>query len=103
MLKIYEAVIEPDEIGFSVQFPDIPGCSTQGDDMQEACEMASDVLGLMLQTMRETGREWPEPTYGRGSDGERRIVAFAVAIDDDCSRDCVTVNEATRDKDDVIA
>ena len=34
--------------GFWVTFPDFPECMTQGDNMQEAYEMAVDALGLTL-------------------------------------------------------
>lgn len=94
MLKIYEAVVEPDEMGFSATFPDIPGCTTQGDDMQDVCEMASDALSMMLSVMVEDGRPLPDPTYGRDSSGSRRIIAFAVNLEDDPMSDLVTVNQA---------
>lgn len=41
-----------EEGGFWVSFPDIPECLTQGDDMTQAYEMATDALGLAL-TCRE--------------------------------------------------
>ena len=94
-MKIYEADIEPDEMGYSATFPDIPGCTTQGDDLQDVCEMASDALSMMLVTMIEDGRPIPEPTYGRDSDGSKRIIAFAVDLEsDDGTLDLVTVNQA---------
>ena len=37
-----------EEGGFWVTFPDLPECMTQGDDMQNAYEMAVDALGLAL-------------------------------------------------------
>ena len=37
-----------EEGGFWVSFPDIPECLTQGDDMEQAYEMAADALGLAL-------------------------------------------------------
>ena len=43
--------------GFWVTFPDIPECMTQGEDMQEAYEMAADALGLSLTTIDNGGRE----------------------------------------------
>ena len=50
MKKIYyPAVFHPEEIGYSVTVPDIPGCFTQGDTLQEAVEMASDAIGLCLE------------------------------------------------------
>ena len=45
----YPAVFHPEEIGYSVSVPDIEGCFTQGDSMDEAVEMAQDAIGLMLE------------------------------------------------------
>ena len=50
MKKIYYPVIfHPEEIGYSVSVPDIEGCFTQGDSMDEAIEMTQDAIGLMLE------------------------------------------------------
>jgi len=45
----YPAVFTPEEIGYSVAFPDLPGCFTEGDTLEEAYEMAFAALGLFLQ------------------------------------------------------
>lgn len=39
---------EPDEVGFWVEFPDLPGCFTQGDTFEEAFSYAQEALGLYL-------------------------------------------------------
>lgn len=54
----YPAVFHPEEVGYSVFVPDIESCSTQGDTMDEAVEMAKDAIGLMLDG---TG-EYPQPS-----------------------------------------
>ena len=57
----YPAIFhEAEEGGFWVTFPDVPECMTQGDDMQQAYEMAVDALGLSLTTMEEAGEEIPK-------------------------------------------
>lgn len=57
----YPAVFhKAEEVGFWISFPDIPECLTQGDDMQQAYEMAVEALGLSLTTMEEAGEELPE-------------------------------------------
>jgi len=57
----YPAVFhKAEEGGFWISFPDIPECLTQGDDMQQAYEMAVEALGLSLTTMEEVGEELPE-------------------------------------------
>lgn len=51
---------EAEEGGFWVTFPDIPECMTQGDNMQQAYEMAVDALGLSLTTMETEGEKIPK-------------------------------------------
>jgi len=36
---------EPDEVGYTVTFPDLPGCITEGDTLKETLYMAKDALG----------------------------------------------------------
>lgn len=45
----YPVIFEPEEIGFSVYVPDIPGCFTQGDSLGEALEYVQEAIGLMLE------------------------------------------------------
>ena len=51
-----------EEGGFWITFPDIPECMTQGDDMQQAYEMAVDALGLALSSRKEEKLEIPVPS-----------------------------------------
>ena len=39
---------EANEIGYWVEFPDLPGCFTQGDTLEEAYQYAQEALGLYL-------------------------------------------------------
>lgn len=45
----YPAIFHPEETGYSVIIPDIDGCFTQGETMDEAVSMAQDAIGLMLE------------------------------------------------------
>lgn len=57
----YPAIFHPaEEGGFWVSFPDIPECLTEGDDMQQAYEMAVEALGLSLTTMEAGGEKLPD-------------------------------------------
>ena len=62
--KIYTAVFHPEpEAGeYSVFFPDLPGCYTQGDTMREALYMAGDALGLYLYTLKADKKPFPPAT-----------------------------------------
>ena len=51
MNKIYyPAVFTAEDVGFSVKFPDLPGCYTEGDTIEEAYEMSVSAIGLYSQT-----------------------------------------------------
>lgn len=45
----YPAIFQVETQGYSVFIPDIPGCMTQGDTMEEALAMAQEAIGLMLE------------------------------------------------------
>ena len=50
MKKLFYPAIfhKAEEGGFWITFPDLPECITEGDDMEEAYNMAVDALGLTL-------------------------------------------------------
>ena len=56
----YPAIFDPEDIGFSVYIPDIPGCMTQGDTMEEAMHMAQDAIELMLED--KSPDQYPKPS-----------------------------------------
>jgi len=60
---IFPALFEPGEKkGYCVSFPDLPGCITEGDNMEEALHNAKEALELHLYGMEEDGDEIPAPT-----------------------------------------
>jgi len=62
-MAIYPAIFEPRaEGGYTVEFPDLPGCFTEGHTEQEAMEMAKDALGGHVHALQELGREVPGPS-----------------------------------------
>jgi antitoxin HicB len=60
----YYCIIEKveDEGIYSVSFPDIENCFTDGRTLPEAVEMAEDVLGTMLSYHEEKGDVIPAPS-----------------------------------------
>ncbi len=59
----YPAIFhKAEEGGFWITFPDIPECMTQGDDMQQAYEMAVEALGLAITSREEEKEEIPTPS-----------------------------------------
>ena len=63
MKLIYPAVFYPfsdGSGGYTVEFPDLPGCVTEGKDLEEAFEMAIDAAsGWVLEELEE-GNEIPK-------------------------------------------
>lgn len=49
----YPAIFEKEEEGYSVYFPGLDGCCTQGDSLEEAASMAVDALGIYLEGTEE--------------------------------------------------
>ncbi|MCM1335994.1 MAG: type II toxin-antitoxin system HicB family antitoxin [Bacteroides sp.] len=57
---VYPAIFTPEKNGgFSIAFPDVEGCYTQGKNMADGIEMAEDALCLMLYDMEERGSAIP--------------------------------------------
>ncbi|MBR1131659.1 type II toxin-antitoxin system HicB family antitoxin [Bradyrhizobium iriomotense] len=58
----YVAIIEdadPDAV--SLWFPDLPGCISGGDDVDEALENAPEALAFYAQELSADGRQLPPP------------------------------------------
>lgn len=58
----YPAIFHAEGNGFWVSFPDFPECLTEGDDMEQAYEMATDALGLAVISRKKEGQEIPKPS-----------------------------------------
>ena len=82
MKVIYPAIFHPEEKGYYVSFPDLPGCLTVGDDLQEAYEMAEEVLGVYLSSRLDNELEFSEPSPF-GSVKSREGVVCYISADPD--------------------
>ena len=60
---VYPAIFTPEEDGgFSINFPDLEGCYTEGDDLTDGMEMAKDVLALVLYGYETDKKQLPVPS-----------------------------------------
>lgn len=60
---IYPALFVPGDVdGYTVTFPDLPGCITEGDSLEEALHMAKEALELHLWGMEDDHDPIPQPT-----------------------------------------
>lgn len=67
VLRYYPAVITQDEgqgpqDGYSAVFPDLPGCVSAGETVQQAAECAAEALSLHIEGMIEEGLQIPLPS-----------------------------------------
>jgi predicted RNase H-like HicB family nuclease len=57
----YLGVFEPSTDGsYGVYFPDVPGCISMGDNLDDAMKMAQEALGLHLYALEKDGQALPE-------------------------------------------
>lgn len=60
---IFSALFEvAEEGGYTIIFPDLPGCITEADSLEEGIENAKEALGLHLFGMEEDNEKIPEAT-----------------------------------------
>jgi predicted RNase H-like HicB family nuclease len=57
----FDVIFEPQEDGgFTAYVPDLPGCISEGDTLEEATEMIRDAMRGYLDSLRDRGYELPE-------------------------------------------
>ena len=64
MKFVYPAIFTPckELSGYTVQFPDLPGCITEGRDLAEAIEMGADAASGWILDEMEDGNDFPAPS-----------------------------------------
>jgi antitoxin HicB len=55
---------DPELGGFTVQVPDLLGCVTQGETVEEALEHAQEAIAGYIETLLQRGDEVPPPSTG---------------------------------------
>ena len=77
----YLAIMEPAGGGsYGVYFPDLPGCSSMGDNFEHANRMAEEALGLHLWSMERDGDPIPAPTAPPFEDTPAGAIIAAVTV-----------------------
>lgn len=57
---LYFARFTKEEIGYSIDFPNVDGAYTEGDTIEECLKMAEECLGLHIYGLIEDGDDIPE-------------------------------------------
>lgn len=78
----YPAVFQPEEDGgYAIFFPDLDGCNTQGDSVEEGYQMAFDALGITLAYLE--GESLPIPKASAPQDIKLEEGQYIVVIEFD--------------------
>lgn len=62
MFKAYPAIFHFEDGGYWAEFPDLPGCQTEGDTIAEVVAEAANALGAHLCSMLDRSLALPEPS-----------------------------------------
>ncbi len=68
----FQVLADPDG-GYVVVFPDLPGCITQVETLDEVGPMAREISTLWLETAYEQGLEIPLPSYPQEYSGKFNV------------------------------
>lgn len=93
---VYEAVFEPDEGGYAIYFPDLPGALSQGSDLTEASLNAAEALEVHIGGFLLDGEDLPASTFGHElPEGALRAIVVASLTDEEVkARSYLTIGEA---------
>ena len=87
MKYAYTAVFTPEENGlYSVNFPDLQGCYTSGDDMADAVHMAHDVLNLTLYDLEQDESSIPKASKPQDIKATGEQFTSVIAVDTETYR-----------------
>lgn len=91
----YPGYFEKNELGgYSVWFPDLPECHTDGDDLDDAANMAAEALELVIESYLDNGRELPAPSLeATCPKGARELL---VSVEVNVENRLVTTREAAK-------
>ena len=85
MVKAYPAIFHYEENGYWVEFPDLPGCLSEGDDAAQALAQravsASPESGGAGELQSQSVGSWSK-TYRSGGDSAQQAMASAKAASD---------------------
>lgn len=82
--------------GYVAEFPDLPGCLTQGKTLTEVVMMASEARELWIEDAYERGLNIPDPSYPEEYSGKfnlRLPKSLHRALAESAERDGVSLNQ----------
>jgi antitoxin HicB len=58
----YRIIITPDDEGYGIEVPDLPGCYSHAEQWGEIQDMTREAMSVWIGIMLEDGKPVPEPT-----------------------------------------
>ena len=83
MKYVYAAVFNPEDDGYTVYFPDLPGCHTCGKTLEEALDMVNDALCLWLYHLEEDKTTIPAANHPKNIAVTGEDFVMAISVDTD--------------------
>ena len=109
-MRTYIAILHKDKASdFGVSFPDFPGCITAGSSLDEAKDMAREVLPFHIEGMQADGEVLPNPMSlddamrHEFAEGAQAFFLVEVPLDDPIVRANITVPKGLLDRIDRYA
>ncbi len=89
-------VVAHDDGGYVIVFPDLPGCLTQVDTVEEIPAMVTEARELWIEATHEMGQDVPPPTYPEEYSGKfnlRLPRSLHRRLAESAERDGVSLNQ----------
>lgn len=93
MTFIYPAIIHEDADGLWAEFPDLPGCFTDGGSMEELLKNASEAMGGYILILLEEGKHLPQADSPLSMHTDDRSFVTLVSTDVDLTKDTKSVKK----------
>ncbi len=71
----FTVILEPEEGGYSIHCPALPGCSSQGNSIEEALDNIKEAISGVLKVRHKEGMPIPRETSEMLSEEIRQILA----------------------------
>lgn len=93
MLFVYPAVFHEEKGCFWVEFPDLPGCQTFGDNLNQTVKYAQEALAGYVLTLLQEKQEIPRPSRIQALNCEPEGFATLISCDINQYRDTRAVKK----------
>jgi antitoxin HicB len=78
--------------GYLVEFPDIPGCMSDGETVQEAIANGREALRDCIEVFRESGRKLPKPSIAAAQWRQRLPRTLYMKLTKQAENEGVSIN-----------